>query len=382
MAGFVDECQLNVRGGDGGAGCVSFRREAPRRLRAAPTAATAATAATSGCVADRNVASLLAFRDHPHRRAADGAHGKGKDKHGARGDDIVVNVPEGTVVQRPATPARCSPTWSTTATAGSPPPAAGAGGATPGSSPTAAGRPSFAEQGEQGEERWLRLELKLMADVALVGFPNAGKSTLISRDLGGQAEDRRLPVHHARAPPRRRAARRRHRVRRRRHPRPDRGRERGPRPRPPVPAPHRAGPGAVRAARPRRGRRHHAGGAGGDAAATSSARTSPSCSNGPASWSGPRPTSLDEPLGRAAHLGRHRRRHRPTVGRLGELVAEARDAEPDAERLRRSTVPSRRASRSSASATASSASTAAPRSAPSPCPTSPTPTRSPTPTTA
>ena len=82
-------------------------------------------------------------------------------------------------------------------------------------------------------------------------LPERRQEHLHQPHLGGQAQDRRLPVHHARAPPRRRAARRRLRDRRRRHPRPHRGRQRGPGPRPPVPAPRRAGPGAVRPGRPR-----------------------------------------------------------------------------------------------------------------------------------
>ena len=138
------------------------------------------------------------------------------------------------------------------------------------------------------------------------------------RDLGGQAEDRRLPVHHARAEPRRRPRRRRHRVRRRRHPRPDRGRQRGPGPRPPVPAPRRAGPGAVPARRPRRPRRHQPGRAGADPARRAAATTGPSCSTGHDSSSARRPTSRRPPIRpssasprrRAAvrHLRRDRRR--------------------------------------------------------------------------
>ena len=98
MAGFVDEAQLNVRGGDGGAGAVSFRREGPV-TKGGPNGGDGGHGGDVWLVADRNVASLLPFRDHPHRRARSGAHGKGKDQHGSSGDDLVVAVPEGTVAR-------------------------------------------------------------------------------------------------------------------------------------------------------------------------------------------------------------------------------------------------------------------------------------------
>ncbi len=179
MAGFVDESQLNVRGGDGGAGCVSFRREGPVVL-GGPNGGDGGKGGDVWLVADRNVASLLAFRDHPHRRAGDGVHGKGKDLHGKRGADLEVHVPEGTVVRElhgsalVADLVHNGDRWL----------AARGGRGGRGNARFLTNRrraPSFAEQGERGEERWLELELKLMADVALVGLPNAGKSTLISR---------------------------------------------------------------------------------------------------------------------------------------------------------------------------------------------------------
>ncbi|MCY3561029.1 MAG: GTPase ObgE [bacterium] len=178
MSDFVDECALCVRGGDGGAGCVSFRREA-HVDRGGPDGGDGGRGGDVWLEADRNVASLLAFRDHPHRRAASGGHGSGRGRHGQAGADLVVKVPEGTVVraadgERLADLAAHGRRW--LAAPG------GAGGR--GNTRFATNRrpaPRFAEQGEQIAERWLRLELKLLADVALVGLPNAGKSTLISR---------------------------------------------------------------------------------------------------------------------------------------------------------------------------------------------------------
>jgi GTP-binding protein len=97
MSQFVDECQLNVKAGDGGAGCVSFRREGPEAM-GGPNGGDGGKGGDVWLVADHNVASLLAFRDHPHRKADNGVHGKGKDMHGRRGEALDVKVPIGTVV--------------------------------------------------------------------------------------------------------------------------------------------------------------------------------------------------------------------------------------------------------------------------------------------
>src|SRR5204862_5933794 len=97
MSGFIDEAQLHVKAGDGGAGAVSFRREA-HVAKGGPDGGDGGKGGDVWLVADRNVASLLAFRDHPHRRAGNGAHGSGQRRHGRAGDDTHVPVPEGTTV--------------------------------------------------------------------------------------------------------------------------------------------------------------------------------------------------------------------------------------------------------------------------------------------
>ena len=130
-------------------------------------------------VADHNQASLLGFRDHPFKRATDGENGTSKRQHGARGVDIFVPVPVGTVVTTTdgevlVDLANAGDRWR--AAEGG---LGGSGNARFLSNQRRA--PAFAEQGEYGEEHWFNLELKLRADVALIGFPNVGKTTLISQ---------------------------------------------------------------------------------------------------------------------------------------------------------------------------------------------------------
>ncbi|HAM01377.1 MAG TPA: GTPase ObgE [Acidimicrobiaceae bacterium] len=178
MPAFVDEAQIHAKAGDGGAGAVSFRREA-HVARGGPDGGDGGRGGDVWLEASVNEASLLGFRDHPHRRAGDGGHGRGNKRRGAAGADLVVPVPVGTVVRGPG-----GVLLADLDRPGDRVLVAGGGRGGGGNARFLANRrraPAFAEQGEKGEERWLDLELKLAADVALVGLPNAGKSTLIAR---------------------------------------------------------------------------------------------------------------------------------------------------------------------------------------------------------
>ncbi|MEI6710572.1 MAG: GTPase, partial [Actinomycetota bacterium] len=178
MSSFVDQAQLHARAGDGGAGCVSFRREA-HVAKGGPDGGDGGRGGDVWLVADHNQSSLLSFRDHPFRRATDGQHGTSKRQHGSSGKDLVVMVPVGTMVFS----ADGELLVDLTGTGDRWRAAEGGLGGQGNNRFLSNNRraPAFAEQGEHGEECWFNLELKLQADVALIGFPNVGKSTLISR---------------------------------------------------------------------------------------------------------------------------------------------------------------------------------------------------------
>src|SRR5712691_8879546 len=148
---FVDEIDVFVKGGDGGAGCVSFRREA-YVPRGGPDGGDGGDGGSIFLEADPAITTLLDFHYQRHYTAERGQHGKGSTKHGTSGAQRVM-------VARGAR--------------------GGRGNARFVSSTNRA--PRRADLGRPGEERWIHLELKLLADVGVIGFPNAGKSTLVSR---------------------------------------------------------------------------------------------------------------------------------------------------------------------------------------------------------
>ena len=181
---FTDLSHINVKGGDGGAGCMSFRREAfvPK---GGPDGGDGGHGGDVVVVADAQLSSLIDYRYKHHFRAERGTHGKGAKRHGSDGADLILKVPLGTVVreldaqtQKPVCELAdlTQPGERVIVAPG------GRGGLGNTHFVTSVRRaPAFAEKGEPAIEHWIELEMKLMADAALVGMPSVGKSSIIAR---------------------------------------------------------------------------------------------------------------------------------------------------------------------------------------------------------
>ena len=175
---FVDETVVSVKAGDGGRGCIAFLRE-KYRPRGGPSGGDGGRGGDIVLRADPGLTTLLDFRFQRHIEAERGEHGRGKEQHGAAGAARVVRVPVGTRVTDVATGSLVAdldaPAKEVVIARG------GRGGRGNARFATPTNRaPRRADPGEEGERHELLLELRLLADIGLVGYPNAGKSTLIA----------------------------------------------------------------------------------------------------------------------------------------------------------------------------------------------------------
>jgi len=176
---FIDEAKFFVKGGDGGKGCVSFRREkfVPK---GGPDGGDGGDGGNVIIEASKKLSSLIDFRYRSHFLAERGAHGQGKNKHGRNGKNLVISVPTGSLIKDSET----SEVIADLVADGQKILVAQGGKGGRGNTHFASSTnrtPRFAGKGIPGEERWLRIELKILADVGLIGLPNAGKSTLLSK---------------------------------------------------------------------------------------------------------------------------------------------------------------------------------------------------------
>ena len=175
---FIDEVKIYVKAGDGGNGAVAFRREKYVPF-GGPAGGNGGKGGDVILYADPGMNTLVAFRRKRHFKAGRGGHGGGQNRQGAAGKDCRIPVPVGTVVRDAETGQILAdlvePGQEVVVARGG----RGGRGNAAFASPTNQA-PRFAEKGAPGEERWLILELKLIADVGIIGVPNAGKSTLLS----------------------------------------------------------------------------------------------------------------------------------------------------------------------------------------------------------